>query len=520
MLAHYLFASGVLLLELKGCEALTPKFRVSLALTPSQISRLAGLVFFEAFPVSLASKILRIDNKKHHDYLETEHGKTFFSTSHVEYRGSKSRELWEQVNRLNLINLKAHFKPISRERARCMKRVSKIKGFGYFYKKKPVWLNNYYQQDEIDFLNYKNRVNHKILVFFPDPTKPENFFAPAHNKTCSTRFTDKNIQKATQAKYYSLWDNASLKFDKAIMVTLTTDPKLFDNLWDANIGHMPAVNTLLSFIKSRVESEIKRYPDFKMLNEAVKRGDPLTFKSLSGLRGLYIRRLHEQYQRRYPEVMREEFKASIIDGSLSYSDIKALILEGYKISSHFKNLPDDYVNTYINILEFQFNGRLHSHIVMFGLDYLMDVHELSRKWKDYGRGEIVHTYALKKNPVANTWTWKNPNNTPKDSRNKTPVDYLKEYLLKAQYLAAVNYWVFGSHFYTNSRNFEPFEERIRKAILRKQRRLAPRYWVFAGTIVDYSEQFPNIRYLGIKDYLKLAQILASGNDPPAAVSVS
>lgn len=520
MLAHYLFASGVLLLGLKGCKALTPKFRVSLVLTSSQIAGLAQLVFFEPFTVSVASKILKIDNKKLHDYLKTEHGKRFFSTSHVEYRGSKGLDLWVTFNRLNLIKFKAHFKPIARERARCIKIVSKIKGFGYFHKKKPVWSNNAYQQIQVNFLNYKNRINNQVLVLFPDPTKSDNFFAPVRTMPWSTRFTDKNIMRAKQAEYHSLWDNAALKFDKSVMVTLTNDPKLFDNLLEANKSHMTAVNAFFSFVKHRVESEKKRYPDFKILNEAVKRGYPLTFESLSGLRGLYIRRLHEQYQRQYPAVTRKEFKDSIIDGSLSYSDIKALILEGYKISSHFKNLPDDYEHTYINVLEFQFNGRLHSHIIMFGLDYLMDVHELSRKWKDYGRGEIVHTYALKKNPMTNIWTWKNPNNTPKDSRNKNPVDYLKEYLLKAQYLAAVNYWVFGTPFFTNSRNFEPIEERTRKAILRKQRRLAPRYWVFAGTIEDHSEQFSNIRYIDNKDYLKIAQILASGNDPPAAVSVS
>lgn len=477
--------------------------------------------YFEPMPISVVSKFLRIDNKKLHDFLRTEHGKLFFETYHPEYQGSKSLETWVRVNRINLIKCNAHLQPTARERVQCLKMVANINGFCHFNKKKrkTEWDNDVYFKIQKKFLDYKSRVSHKSLVLIKDPSKPDNFFAPAKVIPYSTRFTDKNKQRAKIAEYLSLWENAGLTHDKGLLITITNDPNNFDNLIDTNKSHNAAINDLITTLRARVEAEIKRYPDFEMLNQAIKRGVTLNYDSLKGLKDHYIRKLYEQYRRNHPEVSRKEFKDSIIKGSLSHSDLKAIILEGYKISSHFKKVGD-YVLKYINVLEFQFNGRLHSHIPIFGIDYLMDVHELSRLCVSKGLGKIVHAYGLKKD-AENKWTWKNPNNTPKDSRNKNPVDYLKVYLLKGQYATACNYWVFGSRFFTNSRNFEPIEERTRKAILRKQRRLAPRMYVYAGTITDHSEQFDNIRYIDNKDYLKIAKdLLAYKNSVPGAVSVS
>ena len=76
---------------------------------------------------------------------------------------------------------------------------------------------------------------------------------------------------------------------------------------------------------------------------------------------------------------------------------------------------------------------------------------------------------------------------------------LKAYLLKAQYATSVNYWVLSSRYYTNSRNFEPLEERTRKALLRNQRRLRPRYWVYVKFLDAHTNEFPNVRYVDIEE---------------------
>lgn len=479
-------------------------------------------VFFEPYPISVVAKYLRIDNKKLLDFLDTKHGKAFFSTYHPEYEGSRSLEKWVRVNTLNLMKRNANFKPVSVERARSIKRVMETDSFCYYdrKKKRTFWTNDIYNRNRYDFLKYLDRVAHKSLLFVKDPSKPDNFFAPALTLPYSTRFTDKNKQRASREQYFSMWENAALKFDKALMVTFTKDPKLYDNLWDANKDHMKGINNFISFIKKRIKAEIRRYPEFKLMNEALKRGRVMDWNSLNGRRNILIRLLHEQHSRLNPEVTYQEFKSKIEGGSFSHDDLAAIIKEGYKISSHYKDIPDDYELTYINVLEFQLNGRLHSHFAIFGLDYLMDIHELSKKWEDYGQGTIVHAYALKKHPTNPlSWTWKNPNNRPKDHRNKDPIDYLKAYLLKAQYTTSVNYWVFNSRYYTNSRNFEPLEERTQKAILRKQRRLRPRYWIYIKSLNAHTDEFANVRYVDIEDieeYISLAKSLLN----PAGLSAS
>ena len=67
------------------------------------------------------------------------------------------------------------------------------------------------------------------------------------------------------------------------MVTFTKDPKLYKNLWDANKDHMKGINNFISFIKKRIKAEIKRYPEFKMMNEALKRGHVMDYNSGSSL---------------------------------------------------------------------------------------------------------------------------------------------------------------------------------------------------------------------------------------------
>lgn len=490
------------------CAIRTPNFRVSSVLSASDISKLFQLVYFEPYPVSVAARYLQIDNKKLLDFLVTKHGKTFFITSHAGSEEDKGRELWVRANTLNLIQRKAIFKPIAVERTHCIKRVLHTNGFCEFNKKtkKPNWLNKIYQYNQIDFMNYKKRISHKALLFLKDPTKPDNFFAPALTLPYSTRFTDKIKQKATRAKYFTIMENNALIHNKALMVTITEDPKLHNNLWETNKSHSQGMNTLISFLKKRIKAEINRYPYFKTLHEAVKRGIELNYNSLSGLKNKYIKKLHEQFRRDHPETTYQDFKQSLINGSFTSSQLADIILKGYTISSHFKDInPDTYEFKYLNIGEFQLNGRLHSHFLIFGLDYIIDVHELSKKLPEYGLGNITHIYALKKNPNnPKAWTWKNPKNTPKDSRNKDPVDYLKVYLLKSQYLTAVNYWVFNSRYYTNSRNYEPIEKRTERAILRKQKRLAPKIWTYVKTVDAHTDQFSNIRYVGIDEYIKCA----------------
>ena len=210
----------------------------------------------------------------------------------------------------------------------------------------------------------------------------------------------------------------------------------------------------------------------------------------------------------YPYVSYKDFKKGVDEGYFTHTDLKALIEEGYRLSSYYKDLPEDYSFQYLNVPEFQFNGRLHLHFVVFGMDYLIDLKELRQWWKSHGMGEMVHAYSLKKNPKdPMKWTWKNPRNRPMDHRNKDPVDYLKAYLLKAQYGTSVNYWTFNTRFYTNSRNFGTEEERNIRAIIRAMRRHKPSFYVYVKSLDAHNQDDPNIRYVDNKEYVQLAESL-------------
>lgn len=109
---------------------------------------------------------------------------------------------------------------------------------------------------------------------------------------------------------------------------------------------------------------------------------------------------------------------------------------------------------YLNVHEFQKNGLLHSHIVVFGLDYLLNVRRLSEIWKRCGQGLIVYIYGLRN--TGDRWTWAHAK--PRDAeKGRTPDSYLAKYLKKALFDARELelYWTFNKRFFTNSRSLRP-----------------------------------------------------------------
>ena len=66
-----------------------------------------------------------------------------------------------------------------------------------------------------------------------------------------TRFNDKGMVLAQLKKYDSLWDTASKLYDKAVFVTLTTDPKLHQNLYESIRHFSKAFNKFQSMLARR-----------------------------------------------------------------------------------------------------------------------------------------------------------------------------------------------------------------------------------------------------------------------------
>lgn len=109
-----------------------------------------------------------------------------------------------------------------------------------------------------------------------------------------------------------------------------------------------------------------------------------------------------------------------------------------------------YRPQYINVFEYQKNGRIHFHVLFFGLKWLIDKSVLSQLWHKYGAGEIVDFLTLRNS--GNKWIW--DRHKPKDANNKDPEEYLKKYLKKGLFDISklYQYWIYNNRFFTNSRN--------------------------------------------------------------------
>lgn len=136
-----------------------------------------------------------------------------------------------------------------------------------------------------------------------------------------------------------------------------------------------------------------------------------------------------------------------------------------------KDLP------YVCVREFQDNGRVHFHIVLFGI-HLPPTKKgapwnnpISKTWKKYGQGEITDVKNLRSQDGVMQWVHDRPSDCSKD---ESPMKYLKKYLLKAQYdeTAQFQYWIYNARYYTYSRSLHRTPKRRRYVSMYR----------FAGTI--------------------------------------
>ncbi len=117
----------------------------------------------------------------------------------------------------------------------------------------------------------------------------------------------------------------------------------------------------------------------------------------------------------------------------NFNRFMAYLRKHFKKSS--KQMP------YINVREFQQNGRLHMHIVLFGISLPQNVVDSKRKiytndlvedaWIRYGQGSVTDTRPLSWNEEKQMLWWDGRSNKPSDCKQgESPFDYLKKYLRK------------------------------------------------------------------------------------------
>lgn len=104
---------------------------------------------------------------------------------------------------------------------------------------------------------------------------------------------------------------------------------------------------------------------------------------------------------------------------------------------------------YINVTEYQKNGRIHYHLMIFGHKWIMQKEKLSALWHKYGQGEIVDFLSIKND--GDGWTW--VRRKPEDADGKNPIDYLKKYLKKGLFdpEKLFQYWIYNQRFFSYSR---------------------------------------------------------------------
>jgi len=237
-----------------------------------------------------------------------------------------------------------------------------------------------------NYLDYRREIDSTVLLF-KRKEDLRNIDGEVKTLPYTTRFNSLPRKIEAEKKYKTVWNNAGVMFNKGVFLTLTTDPKRFHSVEEANKAFGPALNRFMTYIRKRV-------------------------------RGL-----------------------------------------GYGKLSH------------ITAYEFQKNGLLHAHIVIFGVPYLEHYKRISYLWSRTGQGSIVYLYGLNKDGKG--WYWKR--GKPKDAeKGQSCGDYLKKYLSKnLQDDGQDLYWVFGKRFYTNSKTLEPDPSRPVPS--------CPGQWVYIGS---------------------------------------
>lgn len=107
---------------------------------------------------------------------------------------------------------------------------------------------------------------------------------------------------------------------------------------------------------------------------------------------------------------------------------------------------------WLKVAEFQENGMLHYHVLIFGVNWLLHKSVIQYAWKHYGGGYIIDVHAIRQEPGG--WVW--ARSSPSEASGIKPGDYLSRYLKKSMSpLHGSLYWVMGIRNWTSSKSLLP-----------------------------------------------------------------
>ena len=116
---------------------------------------------------------------------------------------------------------------------------------------------------------------------------------------------------------------------------------------------------------------------------------------------------------------------------------------------------------YIRCVEFQENGLIHTHVLLFDVKWGMKWEDFAKEWgTQYKQGFLNKAYEVIND--GQKWTWKK--HAPEDTQGRAPADYLKKYLIKSMYEqdGFYMYWATTKRFFTMSESlrYYSFDEKI------------------------------------------------------------
>lgn len=107
---------------------------------------------------------------------------------------------------------------------------------------------------------------------------------------------------------------------------------------------------------------------------------------------------------------------------------------------------------WIKVSEFQKNGMLHFHVLIFGINWLLHKSVIQYAWAHYGGGYILDIHAIRQEPGG--WVW--ARSSPSEAAGIKPGAFLSRYLKKSMSpLHGSLYWVMGIRNWTSSKSLLP-----------------------------------------------------------------
>ncbi len=282
-----------------------------------------------------------------------------------------------------------------------------------------------------------------------------------------TRFTDQGRTKEEIKKFHDTWREAGENYDGAVFTTFTTDPKMHDSLWDANRNFAPKLDEWIALITKRFRAR-RRDELITVFLDDLKRIDSSRWELIAARRkknqvkvaAELSRVMDTEYFKNLPErdqfaiTFRIERKIQPFLGLTKDEKRDIIIKLDTRTLDDGTVIRENYRPAYLAVNEFQENGLIHAHITIFGTTWIDSIDQIKADWIRLGQGAMVHAYAMTKNPASNVWEW--IGKSPKDSRNRQPVDYLIKYLIKGLYTREGHglYWALNKRFFTRSRSLD------------------------------------------------------------------